>query len=743
MWIVFVVVILPISPAQSEPGDQARHPGSSQRKYELFSVAEWTERLKSGVDDDVKRQSAIALGKIGAEAKAAVPVLMRAVSDESIWVRIEAARALGKIGPEAKVAVPVLILALDDFSQPLDYRPRFERDTAPAMREAALEALSEMGHDAEAALPNAIAGLRDPSPIYRSIAVNAVMRLATDGPSRLVPFVQDGKAEGAWEIIWTLDALDNPPARFIPALVDKLDKFDDTPSIYGDSSWGWILDVLNRHRKASLAALELKIADPDRAIRTCAAAALAKLSPNDDRLAPILIEGLKSEGLRGRAVGGLANLGPRAKHAIVVLGRGMEDEGEDNSAFRIQCAAAVARIAPADPVMLKFLERWRRDIALKEWPPKFLIVDELSGLGRVGVVNLMKLLDHPDDEIRRAAVETLGRIGPEASPALTMLIKMLKDTEQESLRNQVCDAIRDIGLDEQNVDEAPIFLELLHSEHGYLYADELVGRLGSGVIPDLMGIVYDRKAKLWTRVWAARALELIGDDAETAAPCVSTLLELHSNELGDFSKRDVIDVLGRIGKNCPDAALAVAAEFPKIPDSAGPALLAIGNPAIVPLTKWLAHDDAEVRTAVVKTLADFEDGTGTVRANLLQALKDPDCMVREMAATALGQQRHRSPEALVALLSAIADSRMPVRAAAARSLSGFERDAGQVAPALVGALHDDYLSVRVNACGSLGQLGRSAVESVPALERIAANDEFARARVAARDALRKIVPVHQ
>jgi HEAT repeat protein len=393
--------------------------------------------------------------------------------------------------------------------------------------------------------------------------------------------------------------------------------------------------------------------------------------------------------------------------------------------------------------MLGFLERWRRDVALKDWPPKFLIVNELARLGRVGVVDLIKLLNHTDDEIRRAAVETLGRIGPEARPALVMLIEMLKDAEQKAMHDEICDAIRDIRLDERNIDAAPVFLEMLQPDHNYLDADQLVGHLGSTVIPDLMGLVDDRKSKLWTRVLAARALRIIDDDAETAAPAVAALLESQEKELNVYLKVELVDVLARIGKNCPDAALAVAAEFPNIPESAGPALQAIGAPAIVLLSKLLTDDRADVRVAAVETLAEFDDETGAVGVNLVRAMKDPDPLVRAAAATALGEKRHRSSEAIVELLAALADSRLPVRVAAARSLSGYDLDSGRVVPALVSTLSDEYLSVRVSACRSLGAFGPLALESVSELKRVAAKDEFASGRIAAGDALRKIVPARE
>ena len=59
--------------------------------------------------------SAEALGRIGPDAKEAVPALIAALKDEN-WrcPLLVSALALGMIGPEAKEAVPALTAALED-----------------------------------------------------------------------------------------------------------------------------------------------------------------------------------------------------------------------------------------------------------------------------------------------------------------------------------------------------------------------------------------------------------------------------------------------------------------------------------------------------------------------------------------------------------------------------------------------------------------------------------------------------
>jgi HEAT repeat protein len=60
-----------------------------------------------------------ALGKIGPEARAAVPALTRALQDRDEDVRREAASALGRLGPDARAAVADLVALLKDQRKPV------------------------------------------------------------------------------------------------------------------------------------------------------------------------------------------------------------------------------------------------------------------------------------------------------------------------------------------------------------------------------------------------------------------------------------------------------------------------------------------------------------------------------------------------------------------------------------------------------------------------------------------------
>ena len=66
--------------------------------------------FKKESSDEVRYALALALGRMGPEAKVAVPDLAAALNDPQ--VRVAAARALGSVGPDAEPAIPALIALL-------------------------------------------------------------------------------------------------------------------------------------------------------------------------------------------------------------------------------------------------------------------------------------------------------------------------------------------------------------------------------------------------------------------------------------------------------------------------------------------------------------------------------------------------------------------------------------------------------------------------------------------------------
>ncbi len=126
-------------------------------------ISTYIQGLKNK-DASVRSFAAIALGSMGGEAKAAIPVLIKTLqSDKDASVRYSAATALGSMGGEAKAAIPVLIKTLqsdknaivrdnaaralvsigESFQDKAGTMPFAELDKAIADLEKALKALKD------------------------------------------------------------------------------------------------------------------------------------------------------------------------------------------------------------------------------------------------------------------------------------------------------------------------------------------------------------------------------------------------------------------------------------------------------------------------------------------------------------------------------------------------------------------------------------------------------------------------
>lgn len=112
-------------------------------------------------DEDVRRNAASVLGKIGELPKGAVPALIKRLGDEDLYVRYNATIALSRIG---EPAVPALIEAL--------------RSEDSAIRSSAAYVLGDIGEPTKDAVVELIEALRDQEGVVRR---NAMLSLSKIG----------------------------------------------------------------------------------------------------------------------------------------------------------------------------------------------------------------------------------------------------------------------------------------------------------------------------------------------------------------------------------------------------------------------------------------------------------------------------------------------------------------------------------------------------------------------------------
>ncbi len=132
---------------------------SAQSGSQAGDVARLSESLKDA-DPQAREAAALALGRIGPAAEAAVGPLVAAFSDDDLYLRGAAAVALGQIG---QAAVPALIRALGDANA--------------EVRWSAAIAISRIGHAGQAALPALVKAVSDTNGNVRYVSAVALGEL--------------------------------------------------------------------------------------------------------------------------------------------------------------------------------------------------------------------------------------------------------------------------------------------------------------------------------------------------------------------------------------------------------------------------------------------------------------------------------------------------------------------------------------------------------------------------------------
>lgn len=160
----------------------------------------------------VRISAATALSRFGAEAKSVVPQLIEALKDCDAFVAPAAASALGHIGPEAKAAVPALVLAL--------------KSEEPATRSCSAFALGRIGPDAKAAVPALEEALKDTDTSVGYSAAEALANLSAVSP--LIEALKNGTSRERHFAAFGLGCIGPGAKAAVPALTDALNDKDES-----------------------------------------------------------------------------------------------------------------------------------------------------------------------------------------------------------------------------------------------------------------------------------------------------------------------------------------------------------------------------------------------------------------------------------------------------------------------------------------------------------------------------------
>ena len=168
------------------------------REEEIFPVLDdLEEQLKLITalqkQEPLREAARTALAPIGADTKAAIPPLAKALKDEAAQVRAGAAAALCWIAPTAGAAVPALGEALGD--------------TDRRVRRLSGLALARIGPGARSAVPALMEALKDPDLRVRAAAANGLAAIGPGAQAATRALVEALKTQNEQVVLAVAEAL--------------------------------------------------------------------------------------------------------------------------------------------------------------------------------------------------------------------------------------------------------------------------------------------------------------------------------------------------------------------------------------------------------------------------------------------------------------------------------------------------------------------------------------------------------
>jgi HEAT repeat protein len=258
--------------------------------YQGRPVSYWRRAILS---EDPKTQltTAQAFEEGGAQT---VPVLIELLRADvgADWnvakVRWTAANYLGKLGTQAQAAGPALVRAC--------------KDDDAGVRKVAIAALPAVGADAHEAVP----GLRDllstSDRLYATQALRFFGPAALPALSALVPLLTDADAEVRWQAAWTLGRIGPAAREAVPALKDALKDPEDKVREHAAEALG---DIGPEARNA-VPALIQTLNDSNAGVRRDAVRSLGQIGPAAKEALPAINRLLKDDSPRVREAAGTA-----------------------------------------------------------------------------------------------------------------------------------------------------------------------------------------------------------------------------------------------------------------------------------------------------------------------------------------------------------------------------------------------------------------------------------------------------
>jgi HEAT repeat protein len=374
----------------------------------------------------------LALSEIGADAKAAVPHLTKALENEDPEVRIVALIALGEIGkPSASAAGKITQLLANDEIDGVRYAAAFALgsigEKGPAMR-ALADALDSESEFLRVAGAWALVRLSD----EESPLVDKAVKIVVDAVSSEDVAVRDMALRAIADKSIPREIARPAFRKALGGITDpeQLEQIIDAVASMGADAVRPCINALREKSDSRIHAVKV----------------LIKLGPTAAPAVPELIATLKDEDaeVRREAEFALGSIGPEAASATMALVERLSDEDEE---VRHAACYALGKIGPnakaALPALRKGLKTEDKFLRFASIWAMLKIHANKQELADLAVPLLVDALDDERAHIRVESAYTLGELGSSAKAAIAALKKAMDD-DDEAVRVAVAEALEKI-----------------------------------------------------------------------------------------------------------------------------------------------------------------------------------------------------------------------------------------------------------------------------------------------------------
>jgi serine/threonine protein kinase/HEAT repeat protein/uncharacterized coiled-coil protein SlyX len=482
-------------------------------------------------------------------------------------------------------------------------------------------------------------------------------------------------------------------------------------------------------------------------VRLRAAEALWDVDRNGPEVLPVLIEGVRDRGMRQRALGIMARLGPQAKDALPTLLPLLQAGSLPN----VVCDV-FSNIGPdAVPPLMELFSR--KGLAGGQTG------NMLGSMGSDAAPSLLKLLADPDRLVRSSAIMTLGQVGPSAPEVIPALIEAaqkedpgLRLTALTALgiagpearaavpilldavksnnpigRQIALQALLNIRLDPTAL---PALTEAIKDNRGYVRVLDLelrwrVDRQTGAAVEGLTRILTDSPKDRTACQTALAALDRIASDGQAEAPALAELLNSQEASVRSRAARLLATLDAHAETVVPLLITDLKSSVPATVAKAAEALGLYGTeaaPAIPSLQSLLKNPLAFVCAAAAEALWRIDPRQKGAAMEALLEIASSRLLPGERmtAAAAICQLEPSNPKAVAILREGLSDPEPNTRMSAFVACAGAGAGAGcrDLLALLEAALEGETDVNRVQAATALwkvGGMGPASDKAVAAL----------------------------